>query len=150
MSDRGAILRSSRLSVVIVRGMVLAVFMAAVGAAFRLKCRLQMDQPRAEAAEHVFDDVIRSNAKSLVPQFGRHVPVAEVPREPHELTRVVSANIDHRLGCSTNHEPSAIFDLLPIAIAHRRRAVQMEKNFVSLICNQTNPAPMPVVEVERE
>jgi hypothetical protein len=124
--------------------------MAAVRAAFRLKCRLQLDERRSEAAEHVFDNVIRSNTKNLTPHFGQDMSIAEMPREPHELTRVLVGDIDHGLRRGPNDEPAPILDLQAISIAHCGRCVQMQEHLVPLVRDQAETTTVPIVEVEGE
>ena len=130
--------------------MVVTITMAAVGAAFRLKCSLQLDERGSKTAEHVFDDVIRSNPKSLAAQLGRHMPIPEMPREPHELTRVVVGDVDDGFRRSSNDEPTSVLDLQSVSIAHGGCSAQVEEHLVALICDQTDTTTVPVVEGERE
>ena len=130
--------------------MVVTVLMAAVRAAFRLKCRLQLDERGSKTAKHVFDDVIRSNAKSLTAQLGRHMPIPEMPREPHELTRILMGDVDDGFSRRSNDEPTSILDLQSVSIAHGGRGIQLEEHFVALIGDQADTTTVPVVEGERQ
>ena len=130
--------------------MVVTVLTAAVRAAFRLKCRLQLDERGSKTAKHVFDDVIRSNAKSLAAQLGRHMPIPEMPREPHELTRILMGDVDDGFRGSSNDEPTSILDLQSVSIAHGGRGIQLEEHFVALIGDQADATTVPVVEGERQ
>ena len=130
--------------------MVVTVLMAAVRAAFRLKCRLQFDERGSKTAKHVFDDVIRSNAKSLTAQLGRHMPIPEMPREPHELTWILMGDVDDGFSRRSNDEPTSILDLQSVSIAHGGRGIQLEEHFVALIGDQADTTTVPVVEGERQ
>ena len=150
MSDRGATYSGSPLFIVITRAMVVTMAMAAIRAAFRLECRLKLDNRRSEAAEHVFDDVIRSDTKSLTPDLGRHMPVAEMPRESHELTRIRVSDVDDGLRRRSHDEPGPVIELYAVSIAHCDRRWQIEKDLVALIGHQSESPTMPMVEIESD
>jgi hypothetical protein len=130
--------------------MMVIMLMAAVSAAFRLKCGLQLDECGSKTAEHVFDDVIRSNAKSIAVQLGRHMPIPEMPREPHELTRIPVGDVDDGFRRRSNDEPTAVLDLQAVSIAHRGRGVQVKKHLVALIGDQADTTAVPIVVIESE
>ena len=130
--------------------MVVTMLTAAVRATFRLKCRLQLDERGSKTAQHVFDDVIRSNAKSLTAQLGRHMPIPEMPREPHELTRILVADVDDKFRRSSDDEPTPVLDLQSVSVAHGGRGIQLEEHFVALIGDQADTTTVPVVEGERK
>jgi hypothetical protein len=56
------------------------VAMTAIGAAFRLEWSLHGRELRAEAMEHFLNHVIGSNAKKLISDFSRQMPISQVPR----------------------------------------------------------------------
>src|SRR5262245_65487315 len=107
----------SQLSIVIVRAMQDTV-MVAVRAAFGLKSCLKRHNRRSEAAKHVFEDVIRPNPKSVAADLGRHMTVAEMPRESHALTRLRVSDVDDGLGRRSNDEPRPVIELHAVAIGH--------------------------------
>ena len=126
------------------------VAMAAVRAALGLKGRLKLHNRRSEAAKHLFDDVVRPYAKSLTPDLGRHMPVAEMPRESHELTRLRVSDVDDGLRRRSNDEPRSVIELHAVSIGHRDRCGQIEKDLVALIGDQTDAPTMPIVESESD
>jgi len=128
--------------------MVVTMTIATVRAAFGLKCSQQLDERGSQTAEHVFDDVIRSNAKSLAAHLGRHMPIPEMPREPRELTRILVGHVDDRFRRRSNDEPRPIIELHAVSIAHCDGSGQIEKDVVALIGNEANPSTMPMVEIE--
>ena len=120
--------------------------MAAVRTAFWLEGRLKLHNRRSEAAKHLFDDVVRPYAKSLTPDLGRHMPVAEMPRESHELTRIRVSDVDDGLRRRSNDEPRPVIELHAVSIGHRDRCGQIEKYLVALIGDQADAPTMPMVE----
>jgi len=130
-----------------VRGIVA---MVAVRAPFGLEGSMTLHHRRAEAAKHVCDDVIPTNPESVAADLGRHMTVAEMPRESHELTRLWVSDVDDGFGRRSNHEPRPVIELHTIAIRHGGRAGQIQKYLVTLIGDQANTPTMPMVKIERD
>jgi len=122
----------------------------AVRAAFGLKGCAKLHDRRAEAAHHVFDDVIRPNPKRVAADLGRHMTVAEMPRQSHELIRLPVSDVDDRLGRCSNDEPGPVIELHAVSIGDCDRGGQIEKQLVALIGDQADAAPMPMIEIERD
>lgn len=122
--------------------------MVAVRAAFWLKRCLKLHKRRSEAAKHLFDDVVRPYAKSLAPDLGRHMPVAEMPRESHQLTRLRVSDVDDGLRRRSNDKPRPVVELHTVSIGHRDRCGQIEKDLIALIGDQAEAPPMPMIEIE--
>ena len=129
---------------------MVTVLMAAVSAAFGLKGRLQLDEDRSKAAQHVFDDVIWPNAERLTSELGRDMSIAEMPRQTHKLTGIPVGDIDDGLRGRANDEPTAVLDLQAVSIAHRGRGVQVKKHLVALIGDQADSTAVPIVVIEGE
>ena len=126
------------------------VTMAVVSATFGLKGRLQVDETRSEAVQHIFDDMIWSNAQRLTSEFGWDMSIAEMPRQTHQLTRILVGDVDDGFRRRSNDEPTAVLDLQAVSIAHRRRGVQMKKHLVALIGDQADTTTVPIVVIEGE
>jgi len=109
------------------------VAVAAVGAAFWLEGRPHFLQICSKVLEHVLDDMIRSNVKNSVSNVSREMAISQMPRETHELVRVVMPDFDNQLRGSLDLEPLPIFQLQTVPIGHRNRFRKVEKNFLSLI-----------------
>jgi hypothetical protein len=122
--------------------------MVAVRAAFGLKGCPELHDRRAEAAKHVFDDVIRPNPKSLAADLGRQMTVAEMPRESYELTRLRVSDIDDGLRRRSDDEPRPVITLHAISIGHCDRSREIEKELVALIGDQADAPAVPMVEIE--
>jgi hypothetical protein len=133
---------------VIARAVRGTVAMVAVRAAFWLKRCLKLHKRRSEAAKHLFDDVVRPYAKSLAPDLGRHMPVAEMPRESHQLTRLRVSDVDDGLRRRSNDKPRPVVELHTVSIGHRDRCGQIEKDLIALIGDQAEAPPMPMIEIE--
>jgi hypothetical protein len=65
--------------------MVVMVAVVAIGATLRLERDVHFRELGAEAAEHLLDDMVGSNAENLVPNFSRQMPVSEMPGQAREL-----------------------------------------------------------------
>jgi hypothetical protein len=103
------------------------VAMVAVRAAFGLKRPLKLHRHRSEAAEHRFDDVVRPDAKSPSPDFGRHIAVAEMPRESQELTQLRVSDIDDGFRRRSNDKPRPVIEPQAVSIGHRDRCVRSRR-----------------------
>ena len=130
--------------------MMVTMLMTAVSAAFGLKGRLQLDEDCSKAAQHVFDDVIWPYAERLTSELGWNMPIAEMPRQTHKLTRIPVGDIDDGLRRRANDEPTAVLDLQAVAIAHGPRGVQVKKHLVALIGDQADTTAVPIVVIEGE
>jgi hypothetical protein len=124
--------------------------MTAVSAAFGLKGRLQLDEDRSKAAQHVFDDVIWPYAERLTSELGGNMSIAEMPRQTHDLPDIAVSDIDDGLRRRANDEPTAVLDLQAVSIAHRGHGVQVKKHLVALIGDQADTTAVPIVVIESE
>src|SRR5262245_22440211 len=102
--------------------------MVVVGAAFGLKSGLPLHNRCAQRTKQVFDDAIPPNPKSVSADLGRHMTVAEVPRESHELPRIRMTYVDDALGRRANGEPRPVIELHAVLIGHGDRGRQIEKD----------------------
>jgi hypothetical protein len=150
MSDCGRTHPRSRLVIVIARAVVIAMVIAAVRSTFWLERRQTLHERRSEAAQHPFDHVIGPDAKRLTPDLGRHMSVAQMPREPYKLTRIRVSDVDDGFRRCPNDEPRPVIELNAVSIAHCDRRGQIEKDLVALIGDQAYAPTMPVLEIERD
>jgi hypothetical protein len=75
----------------------LVVMPVRVSATFRLESCLDFLQTRSETAEHIFNYVVRSNAKDLFSNFSRQVSIAQVPGKAHQLSGILVPDFDNIL-----------------------------------------------------
>jgi hypothetical protein len=126
------------------------VAVAGVSAAFGLERDLHPYKVCSEAKEHILDHVVRPNAKNLVSNFSRQMPISQMPREARQLIGIFMSDFDNELCRSLNLEPSAIFKLQTISISHGNRLGKVEQDIFALIRSQANAASMARVKIESE
>jgi hypothetical protein len=126
------------------------VAVAGVSAAFGLERDLHAFKMCSEAKEHILDHVVRPNAKNLVSNFSRQMPISQMPRKARQLIGIFMSDFDNELRRGLNLEPSTIFQLQTISISHGNRLGKIEQDIFALIPSQTNAASMPRVEIESE
>jgi hypothetical protein len=126
------------------------VAVAGVSAAFGLERDLHPCKICSEAKEHILDHVVRPNAKNLVSNFSRQMPISQMPREASKLVGVFMLDFDNELRRSLNLEPSTIFKLQAISISHGNRMGKVEQDIFAVIPNQANAASMARVKIESE
>ena len=126
------------------------VAVAGVSAAFRLERDLHLYKICSAAKEHILDHVVRPNAKNLVPNFSRQMPISKMPRKARQLIGIFVSDFDNELRRSLNLEPPTIFELQAISISHGNRLGKVEQDIFALIPSQANAASMPRVEIKSE
>jgi hypothetical protein len=126
------------------------VAVAGVSAAFGLERDLHPCKVCSEAKEHILDHVVGPDAKNLVSNFSRQMPISQMPREARQLIGIFMSDFDNELRRSLNLEPSTIFKLQAISISHGNRLGKVEQHIFALISSQANTASMPRVEIESE
>src|SRR5882762_7998511 len=126
------------------------VAVAAVSATFGLERDLQLYKICTESKEHVLDHVVRPNAKNLVSNFSRQMPISQMPRKARQLIGIFMSDFDNDLCRSLNLEPSTIFKLQAISISHGDRLGKVEQDIFALIPSQANTASMARVKIESE
>jgi hypothetical protein len=85
------------------------VAVAAVSTAFGLERRLHFNKIRSEAMEHILNHMVGPNQKNLVSNFGRQVPISQMPSKAHKLTGIFVPDFDNKFGRRLNFEPPTIF-----------------------------------------
>jgi len=126
------------------------VAVAAVSAAFGLEGGLHLYKIRSEALEHILDYMVGPNAKNLVADFSRQMPISQLPGKAHKLMGIFMPDFDNKFGRGLNPEPPPIFKLQAISIGHGDRFRKVEKDIFALICSQANAAAMARVKIESE
>jgi hypothetical protein len=128
--------------------MVMAV--AAVSAAFGLERSLHRCQVRSEPMEHSLNYMIGPNAEDLISNFGRQMPISQMPGNTHELIRIRVPDFYNKLRGGLNLQQPSIVELQGISIGHGYRFWKIEKNIFARIRREANAAAMACVEVERD
>jgi hypothetical protein len=126
------------------------VAVAAVSAALGLERDLHLYEIRSKTNEHILDHVVGPNAKNLVSNFSRQMPISQMPSKARQLIGIFMSDFDNELCCSLNLEPSAVFKLQTISISHGNRLGKVEQDIFAVIPNQANAASMSRVKIESE
>jgi hypothetical protein len=77
--------------------MVVMVAVAAVSTAFGLEGGLHFYDTRSEAKEHILDHMVGPNAKYLVSDFSRQMPISQMPGKAHQLIGISVPDFDDKL-----------------------------------------------------
>ena len=128
---------------------IVTVNMSAVCPTLGLERSIDLSENRPESVKHILDHMVRTDPKCVVSNIGRQVTIAEMPCKAHKLATIFVRNLDNRFPGRLNHEPPPIIKLHTIPISHGDRFRKIEKDILSLIHRQPNPAPMARIEVER-
>ena len=81
---------------------IMAVMVAAVSAAFGLEGGLHLYKIRSEAMEHILNHMVGPNAKNLVSNFGRQMPISQMPSKAHKLIEILMPNFDNKFRSRLN------------------------------------------------
>jgi hypothetical protein len=101
---------------------------AGVSAAFGLERDFHFYEIRSKTNEHILDHMVRPNAKNLVSNLGRQMPISQMPRKARQLIGIFMSDFDNELRCRLNLEPSTIFKLQAISISHGNRLGEIEQD----------------------
>jgi len=124
--------------------------LTSVCTAFGLKGSLHLYKIGSEAAEHILDHMVGTNAQNVVLNFGGQMSISQMPGKAHKLMGIFIPYFDEVLGCGLNFQPPAIFKLETISIGHCHRFRKIEKNIFSMIRSQANASSMTCVEIQSE
>jgi hypothetical protein len=79
-----------------------------VGAALGLEGDLYPSEVRPEVMEHVLNHVVGSNTQNLMANVGRQMPIAQMPREAHQLSGILMPDFDNELRSGSDFKPPPI------------------------------------------
>jgi hypothetical protein len=82
--------------------MVVIAAVAPVGAAFGLEGGPHLYKVRSEAMEHIFNHMVGPNAKNLVSNFGRQMPISQMPSKAHKLIEILMPDFDNKFRSRLN------------------------------------------------
>ena len=73
-----------------------------ISAAFGLEGSPLVHKIRSEAVKHLFDHVVRPDAKNLISDFSRQMPISQMPGQAHELIGIFMPDLDNGLDGGLN------------------------------------------------
>jgi len=94
--------------------------------------------------------MVGPNAKNLLSNFTRQMPISKMPSKTHKLIGIFMPDFDNVFSSGLDLEPPPILELKAISICHGDRLRKIEKNILALIRAEPNPAPMARVKVKSE
>jgi hypothetical protein len=123
---------------------------APIRAAFGLERGSHVHKIRSQPMEHLFDHMVRPNAKNLASNFCRQMPISQVPSKTRKLTGIRMPDFDNELGGSLNLQQPPILKLQAISVGHGNRLRKIEKDIFALVRGQANATTMARVEIESD
>ena len=127
---------------------VVVMMAASVGAAFRIERRIDVGHLRAQAPHHILDHVITADDEPVAIEHGRQMPVAEVPRDAHEMAQVIAADLGEWFRRSYNLDMPAVFQHQRDALAQAVRLLEVEQELETVGRAHHDAAAMALVEIE--
>ena len=121
-----------------------------IGAAFGIERRLDLDHAGAETLHHRLDDVVAADPQTLSHDLGRQMTVAEMPGDPHQMLRIVAADLGQRFGGRDHLDQSAVVEHQRVAAPQRHRVFQIEQKLKAARAGHRHPPPVAVVEIEHD
>ena len=121
-----------------------------IGAAFRIERRFDLEDPRAQSLHHRLDDVIAPDAQAPPRDLRRQMAVAEMPGDPNQVLRVVTADLRQRLRRRHHLDQPAIVKHQRVTAPQRDRVFQIEQERESARARHRHPPPVPIVEIEHD
>lgn len=121
-----------------------------IGAAFRMEGRVDGHDIGAELHEHVLDHVITADAQPVAEQFGRQVPVAEVPGEAQQMRAVLARHLHQSLGRRLDRDDAPVLEQKAVALLQRHGLGQVEQELRPAPGGHGDAAPVPRVEIEHD
>lgn len=119
-----------------------------IGAPFRVECGAYRCQPSSKPGHHFLNDVVSSDPQRFAKQLGRQVPVAEMPRDPHEMGKIPGFDFDKvfRLGQYFDYPPVLQFEAVTVVKVNRAGLVEQEREAART--RQNRPPAVSVIQVE--
>ena len=123
---------------------------AAISATFGLERRLQLYKVRSKAVEHSLNYMVGPNAKDIISNFSREMPISRVPGNTRELMWIPVPDLHNNFRSGLNLQQPAVVELQGISISHGHRFWKFEKDIFALIRSEANAAAMACIEIKRD
>ncbi|MDQ0513046.1 hypothetical protein QOZ99_003962 [Angulomicrobium amanitiforme] len=98
-----------------------------IGAALRLEGRIDHRHAGAQTARHLFQHGIAGDTDAVFQQFGRHMPVAQMPGETGKVVGIARDDLRHRLVRRHHGNRAPVIEREPITLLQAGRLRQVEQ-----------------------
>jgi hypothetical protein len=129
---------------------IVMVALAAVRTALGLKGSAHVYEIRAEAVEHILDDMVGPNAKNLVLNFSGQMSISQMPCQAHALIGIFVSDFNEKFGSRLDLQPSSIIELQAVPILHCHRFRKIEEDLFALVSRHPDATAMARLRVERQ
>ena len=123
---------------------------AGIGPAFGIEWRFDLDDTGAQSAHHLLNHMIPADAQATAHDLSGQVAIAEVPGDPHQMLRIVTADFNQRLGRRHHLDKPSVFQHQGIAAAQRDRFLEIEQEVQAARPGHRHAPPVTVVEIEHD
>lgn len=121
-----------------------------IGAAFRMERSIDRHDIGAELDQHVLDDMVAADTQAIAQQFGRQMPVAQMPGEAQQMGAVLAADLDQRFRRCLDGNDAAILQQQAVAMLQRDGAGQIEQELGPAFRGHGDAAPVPRIEIKHD
>ena len=121
---------------------------AGISPAFWIERRFNVNDARAEALQHVLDDMIAADAQLRAGDLRGQMPVADMPGDADHVLRIAGADFSERLRRGDNLDEPPVLERECIAAAQRGGFLQVQQELQPAHALHDDAAAVPAVEVE--
>jgi hypothetical protein len=121
-----------------------------IGATLWIERRFDLDHSRAQTLDHCVDDVVAPDSQRLSHDLRRQMAITKMPAEPHQMLRIVTADLQKRLCRGHDLDQPAIVEHQCITAAQCDRILEIEQEFQPTRARHRHPPPVTVVEVKHD
>ena len=119
-----------------------------IGAALRIKGRLDGSDLGAEPAQHVLDDVVAPNPDRIGEHLRGQMPITDMPGEPHQIDRLAAPHLDQRFGGRHDLDEATVIQRQRVAAAQHHGLRQIEQEFEPAHPHHGDATAVSLVEIE--
>jgi len=128
---------------------VVTVVMAfGIGARLGVEGCVDLRDVAAKLFSQVGEHVIGANTQPSVEYLHWHVPVTEMPSNPHQAGGGMRVDLEQRLRRGAYHHNATPFQRQPVSVAQASRLRQIEQQLGTRLSVQRDAAPVSVVMVK--
>ena len=121
-----------------------------ISPALRIERRFDLQHLRAEALRHFLNHMVASNAQAPRRDFGRQVPIAEMPRDAHRQRRIRAADFRQRLRRCDDFDDAPVFKHDRVAASEHHGVRQIEEEFQTAHPGHGDAAAMALLGIEHD